>query len=416
MGGVTTVRMAIGYHGFSHWPQFRPAVARRLAHVIKFSERPRSVRVNHPTPHYLGSDLRSPQHLTRPIRNETYMVAGGWGERSLVPSELRYAFDIPSWVHELPTGFPPIKILLASLEAFLASPPMEGPPPSGVPISRPSGRQTAVPDLGISPSRNPSGAPSLERHLGPNPDPSGNLMVPDVASSTYLPSLERCLPHSLADPSLVSTKAAKSDDAAVAFATWNQRILLVVLPRVDPNSTQVRSPPPSPTQNLDRSRQLFQQKQRRLIYLDFRRFMHLEYGSDWALTLRSARQLQRIIVASSEPPAPMRYKGGVGVGVAGSSSLLADAAQGAAALRSIAHSTWREWNLGSTLLFWRWGTALPRQHVRDGIPICVMGGLPKAPIQQRAPSQIKAPLLASKLDKVLERDYIRKGKVQGYID
>jgi hypothetical protein len=27
VGGVTTVRMSIGYHGFSHWPQFRPAVA-----------------------------------------------------------------------------------------------------------------------------------------------------------------------------------------------------------------------------------------------------------------------------------------------------------------------------------------------------------------------------------------------------
>jgi hypothetical protein len=37
VGGVTTVRMDIGYHGFSHWPQFRPTVARRLAHVIKFS-------------------------------------------------------------------------------------------------------------------------------------------------------------------------------------------------------------------------------------------------------------------------------------------------------------------------------------------------------------------------------------------
>jgi hypothetical protein len=132
------------------------------------------------------------------------------------------------------------------------------------------------------------------------------------------------------------------------------------------------------------------------------------------LTLRSARQLQRIRVASSEPPAPKRYKGGVGVG--GSSSLLADAAQGAAALRSITHSTWWEWNLGSTLLFWRWGTALPRQHDRDDIPICVMGELPKAPSQQRAPSHIKAPLMASKLDKVLERDYIRKGKFQVYID
>jgi hypothetical protein len=121
VGGVTTVRMSIGHHGFSQWSQFRTTVAQRLAPIIKFSERSRLVRFNHPTPHYLGSDLLSPQHLTRPIQYETYMVAGGWVERPLISSELRDAFDIPSWLHELPTGFPPITILLASLEAFLAS-------------------------------------------------------------------------------------------------------------------------------------------------------------------------------------------------------------------------------------------------------------------------------------------------------
>jgi hypothetical protein len=90
--------------------------------------------------------------------------------------------------------------------------------------------------------------------------------------------------------------------------------------------------------------------------------MHLEYGSDWALPLRSTRQLQRIRVASSEPPAPKGYGGGGGggVGVGGSSSLLADAARGAAALRSIAHISWWEWNLGSILFF---GNGLLRSHV-----------------------------------------------------
>jgi hypothetical protein len=97
----------------------RTAVARRLAHIIKFSERPRPVRFNHPNPHYLGSDLLSPQHLMRTIRYETYMVAGGWGERPLISSELWDTFDIPSWLHELPSGFPPINIMLASLEAFI---------------------------------------------------------------------------------------------------------------------------------------------------------------------------------------------------------------------------------------------------------------------------------------------------------
>jgi hypothetical protein len=54
------------------------------------------------------------------------MVAGGWGEKPLISSELRDAFGIPSWLHELPTGFPPINIMLASLEAFLASLPGGG--------------------------------------------------------------------------------------------------------------------------------------------------------------------------------------------------------------------------------------------------------------------------------------------------
>jgi hypothetical protein len=121
----------------------------------------------------------------------------------------------------------------------------------------------------LGPSLNPKGAPSWERYLGPSRCPSGAPTVPDGASSTYLPSLERYLPHSWADRSLVSTKAAKSDDTAVAFVTWKQRILLVISPRVDPHLTQIRRPPPSPIQALDRFHQLFQQKQRRLIYLDF---------------------------------------------------------------------------------------------------------------------------------------------------
>jgi hypothetical protein len=36
--------------------------------------------------------------------------------------------------------------------------------------------------------------------------------------------------------------------------------------------------------------------------------------------------------------------------------------------------------------------------------------------QQRVPTKAKDPLLTSKLDKVLEREYIQKGYVEGFID
>jgi hypothetical protein len=98
------------------------------------------------------------------------------------------------------------------------------------------------------------------------------------------------------------------------------------------------------------------------------------------------------------------------------SSLILNAAQGNAALRCFTNGSWWDWKLGSTLCYWRWGEALPLSHVRDGIPIFVMGKLPRASRNQRGPAKYKAPLLASKLDKVLERQYIRKGPVKAFID
>jgi hypothetical protein len=45
-----------------------------------------------------------------------------------------------------------------------------------------------------------------------------------------------------------------------------------------------------------------------------------------------------------------------------------------------------------------------------------MGELPRASSNQRGPAKHKAPLLASKLEKVLERQYIRKVPVKAFID
>jgi hypothetical protein len=173
------------------------------------------------------------------------------------------------------------------------------------------------------------------------------------------------------------------------------------------------SPPISPVQALNRIRDLVQQKQWKLIFLDFRAFLFERHGSNWASTLCAARAEQRIRAASSLTSALKRSRGGKEAMI---SSLILNAAQGCAALWCFTNESWWDWKLGSTLCFWRWGEALPLSHVRDGIPIFVMGELPRASSNQRGPAKYKAPLLASKLDKVLERQYIRKGPVKASID
>jgi hypothetical protein len=173
------------------------------------------------------------------------------------------------------------------------------------------------------------------------------------------------------------------------------------------------SPPISPVQALNRIRDLVQQKQWKLIFFDFRAFLIERHGPNWASTLCAARAEQRIRAASSLPSDLKRSKGGEEAMI---SFLILNAAQGCAALRYFTNGSWWDWKLGSTLCFWRWGEALPLSHVRDGIPIFVMGELPRASSNQRGTAKYKAPLLASKLDKVLERQYICKGPVKAFID
>jgi hypothetical protein len=118
VGGITTVRLSMGFHGGAPWPILPFAVKRRLSHILKYSEIPTAVSWNKPTSHYQVTDLLSTRWLDRPVRYKTYMVAGGWGERKLLPAEIRDAFDIPSWLLEFPQGSPPIKLLLFCLEQY----------------------------------------------------------------------------------------------------------------------------------------------------------------------------------------------------------------------------------------------------------------------------------------------------------
>jgi hypothetical protein len=124
--------------------------------------------------------------------------------------------------------------------------------------------------------------PSHENHV-PTRLPIPMSLVP---ASTYLPLLERWLPHTWADATLVTDKAIKADDAEVAFRIWDQRILLVIPPctsLLQKNPSEgLSSPQISPVQALNRLRGLVQQKQWRMIFLDFGAFLIEHHRPSWA--------------------------------------------------------------------------------------------------------------------------------------
>jgi hypothetical protein len=176
----------------------------------------------------------------------------------------------------------------------------------GVPIGI-SSHQTSVILFGRSPTQ---GA-SARQSCGFNASHYDGI-APRFNLSSFIKALASS--STWADATLITDKASKADDAEVAFSTWDQRILLVIPPCISLLQKTSRagfsSPPISPVQALNRIRDLVQQKQWKLIFLDFRAFLIERHGPNWASTLCAARAAQRIRAASSLPPAFKRSKGG----------------------------------------------------------------------------------------------------------
>ena len=69
-----------------------------LAHVIKYSERPKVCDSDLSVCHYKLSDLLSLSFPRRPVLYSTYMSRTGWGYRPLVDLELASCFDRPEYL------------------------------------------------------------------------------------------------------------------------------------------------------------------------------------------------------------------------------------------------------------------------------------------------------------------------------
>jgi hypothetical protein len=69
-------------------------------------------------------------------------------------------------------------------------------------------------------------------------------------------------------------------------------------------------------------------------------------------------------------------------------------------------SSWWEWNGGSALVFWRWGSLVSMINARDGTKVCVLGELPRLRRSQQAPKPGDMERVGSKLWNVRMKHYI----------
>jgi hypothetical protein len=160
-------------------------------------------------------------------------TATGWGSRALTPDELGVAFGFPSWLRHdglLVSSFPlvPIQIL-------------DGVYAESSPRSRPSNRY-----------------------------PSSLL----AALLSRLPCVRKFLSHDWIDASVVTSKAAKRDDAAPPTHLWDARCVLV-FPHLGPALPHLRVG-----------------VMPRIVYKLFKEFavyMREHYGSQWASLLVALR-------------------------------------------------------------------------------------------------------------------------------
>jgi hypothetical protein len=140
--------------------------------------------------------LLHPHSLGDEVFYRSSFSCSGWGSRALSDDELGVAVGFPSWLRRgLQLSFlpvVPIQILDGCLRGILPQ------------ITA----RHVLPTITLA-------APAVESH------------------QTWLPLLQKFLPHSWIDSSVVTSKAAKRDDAAAPVHLWDARSLLV-LPHMAP--------------------------------------------------------------------------------------------------------------------------------------------------------------------------------------
>ena len=161
--------------------------------------------------------------------------------------------------------------------------------------------------------------------------PLSPLPLPTPEPPTYFPYLDRSVTHDWIDSSLVTDKAAKTDDAEIPVHLWNQRTTLLL------NITIA---------SLNALRHCFFEWVCRQVYCSFCEYMQGKYGPEWRHSCTTGGRFK-----------DFEWK--------------RDLTTGRDAIWQFTSASWWEWDQGSALLFWRWPTSESRKAARDGFPIFV---------------------------------------------
>ena len=364
-------------------PSFAPtstSMRRNIGDFVKYSIRPRPVDMPPPSYAVHFESLLPIGKLNNPIVYPSTFTRTGYGQRVLTNSELSFVFGLSSefagLVDENIFPVPPVQVSSSILKQFLG--------------------------CLVSPS-NVNRNASL---ILPTP-----LAVPDTAV-TYSEDLKLVLPSTWKQNKLSTEKAAKSDDAAVDYSLWNDRIL-ALWPMFKPA--------------LDSLRSLVMRYQKRKLFLEFCDYLHDTYGQVYKDYLELHFLLYKGLFNFKRAKGVLFKESSVLFGKSSLDSqnpsfskenilstlkgkrfnkLVHDIGCGTQALESYLAADYFSWNKGSTLLFWRWHSNL-KQISKTGFPAQISGILPSNKRRARIPSKEVYDKLYSKILKGIQRSYLQ---------
>ncbi|KAI2503870.1 hypothetical protein MHU86_10595 [Fragilaria crotonensis] len=411
VGGVTKATGIFGTMRMIRVEIQEDPIRRLIDHVIKYSQRPEPCRLPVTEPHYTIADRLSLGRLDLPVVFASGFSRTGWGQRSLGPSELAHAFDLPSFVGwELveASKMVPIHMFRVVLDAVLASF---------------LGQESCQERAGSRVKREP--VPSQVLHQ------NTCVVQPLPLDRVWLPKLKLWLPGSWTDI-VIADKAVKSDNAEVDFHPWNQRIMLVL---------------PCPRHTIVTFEEFALRVWRRSLTSSFLSYMSQQYGSEWVNKERFGRKRDSLVSAPRQglgssgkrcrvlrPGWAENMEGGVStdVSIAGINALYStealmfeseeikrDITKGRLIFEQVLKSKWWEWTYGSSLFFWRWNGKDQVTAARDGMRMYVLSPLP---IGRKRATRVKLSpvvqaLVAEKIEGMCKRYYLEStGHVANSLD
>jgi hypothetical protein len=364
VGGITT---QVGLFGFFLLGgcNLDNKVGREIGHILDYSLRPAPVELSSVSDrHYTVSDRLRHKKVSLRVLYATHWCASGYGRRSLSAKELSSAFHLPV----------PMQPVEALGELWLQGGVFERMTPLSL-FNAILDRTLSM----IAPILPPPEAGLVSLPVAPS-------MVP--ALGVMLPLIGKYLVHSWVNAALVTEKAGKADNAGAPTQLWDQRVTLVLA---------------VPVRILNIVRKALFWCYCGNLMCSLATFLASCAGPCWAAGLVEIRGLQRIAF-KTEPPL-RRLRGGVFF------NLSRNATAGADVIRQNTLSTWWEWNKGSALVFWRWGTLDSMMDARDGKKIFVLGDLTRFRRAQQAPKADDVKKVAVRLWNVCMKHYIHPGHV-----